>query len=229
MFTDMDSSNILGILSEAKETYGNDVVFLSSFSNEDMIIFDTICKNHLGIDIYTIDTGRLNQETYEFIDQVSRDYGIRINYLVPDAEALSSMLSNYGPQPFYESVEKRKLCCKIRKVDPLSRLLSNKKAWITGIRSEQTIERKNSSRVEINNGTVKINPIIDWTYDMVLKEVEKRKLPFNKLYNLGYRSIGCEPCTRPLYPGESERDGRWWWEGSSKECGIHTSKFGDSR
>lgn len=217
------------ILEASKDTFGDDIVFLCSFSNEDMIILDSLCRNKINIDTYTIDTGRLNPETYEFIDEISKRYEIKLNYLVPESVPLQTMLLQNGPQLFYESIEKRKLCCKIRKVDPLSKLLSGKKAWISGIRSTQTEERKRSKMYENTNGLTKINPLIEWTDEKVNAVIQNIGIPSNRLYDKGYRSIGCQPCTRPVFPGEGERDGRWWWENGSKECGIHTSNFGDSQ
>lgn len=217
------------ILEASKDTFGDDIVFLCSFSNEDMIILDSLCRNKINIDTYTIDTGRLNPETYEFIDEISKRYEIKLNYLVPESVPLQTMLLQNGPQLFYESIEKRKLCCKIRKVDPLSKLLSGKKAWISGIRSTQTEERKRSKMYENTNGLTKINPLIEWTDEKVNAVIQNLGIPSNRLYDKGYRSIGCQPCTRPVFPGEGERDGRWWWENGSKECGIHTSNFGDSQ
>lgn len=217
------------VLEASKDTFGDDIVFLCSFSNEDMIILDSLCRNKINIDTYTIDTGRLNPETYEFIDEISKRYEIKLNYLVPESVPLQTMLLQNGPQLFYESIEKRKLCCKIRKVDPLSKLLSGKKAWISGIRSTQTEERKRSKMYENTNGLTKINPLIEWTDEKVNAVIQNLGIPSNRLYDKGYRSIGCQPCTRPVFPGEGERDGRWWWENGSKECGIHTSNFGDSQ
>lgn len=217
------------ILEASKDTFGDDIVFLCSFSNEDMIILDSLCRNKINIDTYTIDTGRLNPETYEFIDEISKRYEIKLNYLVPESVPLQTMLLQNGPQLFYESIEKRKLCCKIRKVDPLSKLLCGKKAWISGIRSTQTEERKRSKMYENTNGLTKINPLIEWTDEKVNAVIQNLGIPANRLYDKGYRSIGCQPCTRPVFPGEGERDGRWWWENGSKECGIHTSNFGDSQ
>ncbi len=216
------------VLKTSQLYFGNDIVFLCSFSNEDMIILDSLCRNHIPIDIYTIDTGRLNPETYEFIDEVIKRYEVKLNYLVPDSGSLQSMLLENGPQLFYESVEKRKLCCKIRKVDPLSKLLTGKRAWISGIRSTQTSERQKFKLYEVNNGLTKINPLIDWTDEDVKTVIQSLGIPANKLYRKGYRSIGCYPCTRPVFEGEGDRDGRWWWENGSKECGIHTSNLGGS-
>ncbi len=221
--------SLFRVLGDAKKTFGTNIVFLCSFSNEDMIILDCISRNNLGIDVYTIDTGRLNPETYEFINEASRHYGIKLNYIVPEEDSLKLMLYQYGPMLFYDNVEYRKLCCRIRKVDPLLKLLSGKKAWISGIRSEQTEERNRSSMFENNGGMMKINPIINWTQKNVRDAIERLKIPSNKLYSKGYKSIGCQPCTRPVYDGESERDGRWWWENGSKECGIHISRMKGTR
>jgi phosphoadenosine phosphosulfate reductase len=214
------------VLRSSQIEFGKDIVFLCSFSNEDMIILDSLCRNHIDMDIYTIDTGRLNPETYEFMDEVLKRYEIKINYLVPDNAELKIMLSQHGPQLFYESIEKRKLCCQIRKVDPLRTLLKEKRAWISGIRGTQTEERKTFKLRETKDSLTKINPLIDWTDEKVKTVIQSLKIHSNKLYMKGYKSIGCLPCTRPVFEGEGERDGRWWWENGSKECGIHTSNLG---
>ncbi|MHB8360664.1 MAG: phosphoadenylyl-sulfate reductase [Thermoplasmataceae archaeon] len=219
-------AQVINLLQEAETQFDDQVIFLCSFSMEDMIILDIINRERLGIEIYTIDTGRLNPETYEFMDMVRKQYSLKIKFLFPDSGSVEKMLESHGPNLFYDNVENRKLCCNIRKVDPLSKLLETKRAWITGIRSDQTAERKISGFWETKNGIVKINPLIFWSVEQVKKEIELRNIPVNHLYSKGYRSIGCAPCTRAVQLNEGERAGRWWWESGSKECGIHLSKSG---
>lgn len=201
---------------------GGKEFLLSSFSKEDMIILDLMLKNDLHRDVYTIDTGMLNQETYSFIHSIKKEYNLKIRFLFPNSGDVEEMLNIYGPNLFYEGVENRKMCCNVRKVTPLKKLLDERSDWITGIRSEQTELRRNSSLIEMKGRYRKCNPLLNWTLVDVNEYVEKEKIPLNPLYSKGYKSIGCAPCT---IPSEGERDGRWWWESGVKECGIH--KGGD--
>ncbi len=195
---------------------------LSSFSKEDMIILHLMTENDLFRDVYTIDTGMLNQETYSFIHKIKNEYGVSIKFLFPDFKDIENMLSTYGPNLFYESVQKRELCCSLRKVNPLKRLLLERNYWITGIRSEQTEVRKKSALIEINDSYKKCNPLLNWDSVDVDKFVKSENIPINSLYSKGYRSIGCAPCSMP---SSGNRDGRWWWEDGVRECGIH--RIGD--
>lgn len=221
------------ILRWAVKEFRDKVVFSSSFSAEDIVITDMlvkVCRSE-GIEpnIFTIDTGRLPNETYEIIDKVREKYGINIKVYFPDYKEVEEMVGKYGMNLFYESVEKREMCCEIRKVKPLKRALNGMSAWITGLRREQSITRKDVKKVEIDNihgGIYKINPIVDWSEGQVWEYIKLNKLPYNSLYDRGYASIGCEPCTRAIRRIEDIRAGRWWWESPEhRECGIHVKKF----
>jgi len=197
----------------------------SSFGAEDTVIMDIMLKINPKFRFFTLDTGRLPQETYDIIDVVRKRYDITIEVLFPDSKEVEEMVREKGINLFYDSVENRKLCCEIRKVHPINRILSTLDGWITGLRREQTEVRKDVSMFQIDHGhgeILKINPIIDWTWNDVQDYIKKNDLPYNSLLDKGYPSIGCEPCTRPIKPGEDLRSGRWWWEqGEHKECGLH--------
>ncbi len=201
------------------------IALASSFGAEDVVIIDMLMKIDKNARVFTLDTGRLNQETYDVMDAIRERYGISIEVYFPDKEDVEKMVREHGMNLFYKSVEYRKLCCEVRKVKPLNRALSNLDAWITGLRREQTDTRSNIMKVEIDhahNGIVKINPLADWTWSMVWDYIKKNNVPYNKLHDKGYPSIGCEPCTRAIREGEPFRAGRWWWEDRAhKECGLH--------
>ena len=200
-------------------------VFASSFGAEDMVLLDLIAWDGLAIDVFTLDTGRLPRETHELIGRVRRHYGLLIDVVTPRAASVDAYVAKHGLDGFYEGIEQRKACCKARKVEPLKRALRGKKAWITGLRREQAESR---SVIELRgfdeaHGLWKFNPLADWTGDDVWAYLRSRKVPYNALHDRGYPSIGCEPCTRAVKPGEDARAGRWWWErgGAAKECGLH--------
>lgn len=213
------------VLRWALAQYQPRIALASSFGAEDVVIIDMLRKINKDAKIFTLDTGRLNQETYDVMDKIREKYGIRIEVYFPDQKEIEEMVREYGINLFYKSVEYRKLCCEIRKVKPLNRALTNLDAWITGLRREQTDTRSNVKKVEIDNahnGIVKINPLADWRWEEVWDYIKKNDVPYNKLHDKGYPSIGCEPCTRAIKEGESFRAGRWWWEDNShKECGLH--------
>jgi len=196
----------------------------SSFGAEDSVIINMMVKINPKARFFTLDTGRLNPETYTIMDELSK-YSITFEVMFPDAKEVEEMVTAKGINLFYDSVENRQLCCGIRKVHPLRNMLANLVGWITGIQRDQTSIRKNSSMLEIDekyNGIVKINPLIDWIWDQVWDYIKKNKVPYHKLLDKGYLSIGCEPCTRAIKPGEDLRAGRWWWESNEhKECGLH--------
>jgi thioredoxin-dependent adenylylsulfate APS reductase len=174
--------------------------------------------------VFTIDTGRLPQETYNVMDHVREKYGIPIEVYFPRAEDVEEMVRKHGLNLFYKSVELRILCCHVRKVEPLKRALSGLDAWITGLRREQAPTRAVIKKVEVdhvNGGIIKINPLADWTSQQVWEYIREKGVPYNALYDHGYLSIGCAPCTRPIKQGEDPRSGRWWWEKGIKECGLH--------
>jgi len=197
----------------------------SSFGAEDAVIIDIMHKINPKFRFFTLDTGRLPQETYDIMDIVRKKYNITIEVLFPDTTEVENMVKEKGINLFYESVENRKLCCEIRKVHPINKILSTLDGWITGIRRDQTEVRKDVSIFQIDynhNGILKINPIIDWTWNQIQDYIKKNNLPYNSLLDKGYPSIGCEPCTRAIKSGEELRAGRWWWEqGEHKECGLH--------
>lgn len=213
------------LLGWTRNNFGKDTVMTSSFGAEDMVIIDLLSRNNIEIGIATIDTGRLPEETYDLMERASDKYGIPIQLYFPDYTEVERMVSDMGMNLFYRSIEKRKLCCNIRKVEPLNRLLRGKKAWVTGLRADQTAFRKNAEIVEhdTQRQLVKINPLLNWSSVDVWDYIRKNDVPYNSLHDRGYPSIGCAPCTRAVEPGEDERAGRWWWESDVKECGLHVT------
>ena len=201
------------------------IAMASSFGAEDVVVIDMIMKINPKARIFTLDTGRLNQETYDVMDEIRKKYNMNIEVMFPDQNETEQMVRVNGMNLFYDSIGNRKLCCGIRKVHPLNRMLATLDGWITGLRADQTEVRLTSNRIEIDeqhNGIIKINPIIDWTWEQTWDYIKKNNIPYNKLHDKGFPSIGCEPCTRAIKPGESLRAGRWWWESDSqKECGLH--------
>jgi phosphoadenosine phosphosulfate reductase len=197
----------------------------SSFGAEDVVVIDMMMKINPKSRIFTLDTGRLNQETYDVMDEIRKKYDINIEVMFPDQNEVEQMVRVNGLNLFYNSIGNRKLCCGIRKVHPLNRMLSTLDGWITGLRADQTEVRLKANKIEIDeqhNGIIKINPIIEWTWEQTWDYIKKNNIPYNKLHDNGYPSIGCEPCTRAIKPGEPLRAGRWWWESDSqKECGLH--------
>ncbi|MCK9219497.1 MAG: phosphoadenylyl-sulfate reductase [Bacteroidales bacterium] len=207
----------------AKE-YKNKVTFSTSLGIEDQMITHIIATLHLPVNIFTLDTGRLFQETYDTLSITEKKYGIPIKLFFPDANHVEEMVKNKGINLFYESVEARKLCCYIRKIEPLKRALSGMTIWITGLRREQSPTRQDVQLVEwdTTHQMIKVNPLIQWTLKDVSEFVRKNYIPVNELHQKNFPSIGCMPCTRAVQPGEDLRAGRWWWEISqNKECGLH--------
>lgn len=201
------------------------VALASSFGAEDVVLIDMLTKINPEARIFTLDTGRLNQETYDVMDNLRSNYKIKFEVMFPNQDDVEAMVREHGMNLFYRSQANRKLCCGIRKVAPLTKILSTLDGWITGIRADQTQNRGNANKFEIDNqfgGILKANPLIDWTWVQVWDYIKVNKVPYNKLHNNGYPSIGCEPCTRAVKEGEDLRAGRWWWESESdKECGLH--------
>ena len=197
----------------------------SSFGAEDSVIMDIMLKINPKFRFFTLDTGRLPQETYDIMDVVRKKYNISIEVLFPDAQEVEDMVREKGVNLFYESVDNRKLCCEIRKVHPINKILNTLDGWITGLRRDQTKNREDLTIFQLDlghGGILKINPIVDWTSDEIQEYIKKNNLPQNSLLKKGYPSVGCEPCTRAIKPGEDLRAGRWWWEqDENKECGIH--------
>jgi phosphoadenosine phosphosulfate reductase len=213
------------LLRWALEAFGTGIALAWSGA-EDVAVLDMMhAIDPARTRVFTLDTGRLNPETYEFIDVVRRQYGIAVEVVFPEAAAVERMVREKGVNLFYHSLEDRKLCCRLRKVEPLRRALAGRDGWITGQRRGQSLTRSSLRKVEIDadhGGIVKLNPLADWTTAQVFDYLKARKVPRNRLHEQGYPSIGCAPCTRAVKPGEDERSGRWWWENAdSKECGLH--------
>ena len=203
--------------------YKDKVVFSTSFGQEDQVITALIAKSNLPITIFTLDTGRLFQETYDVFHKTLKKYKKEIKVCFPEATAVENLLQTKGPNSFYESVENRKECCFIRKVAPLTKALEGNEIWITGLRAEQSENRNNLDLFEYDAhfDIVKFNPLLKWTLEEVQKYIDDNNVPQNALHKQGFVSIGCAPCSRAITPGEDIRAGRWWWESSHKECGLH--------
>jgi phosphoadenosine phosphosulfate reductase len=197
--------------------------FACSFGAEDMVLLDAIANHARRIEVFTLDTGRLPEETQALLEAVRDKYPISIRTYFPDAAVVQNWVEQNGPNAFYKSVAQRQQCCHIRKVEPLQRALVGKKSWITGLRREQSQARQGLEREgwDEGNGLIKINPLLDWTYMDVWAYIRDHSVPYNALHDRGYPSIGCAPCTRAVEDGEDFRAGRWWWETTTKECGLH--------
>jgi phosphoadenosine phosphosulfate reductase len=223
---EMESKSATEILKWGFEKFGDKMVLASSFGAEDVVLIDMMCKINRNLTrVFTLDTGRLNQETYDLIDKIRKKYDIIVDVYFPNANDVEKMVASKGMNLMYDSVENRKLCCNIRKIEPLKRALKQFDCWITGLRREQTITRNKILKIEIdslNNNIIKLNPLADWTNEEIWKHIHENKVPYNELHDKGYPSIGCEPCTRAIKKGEDPRAGRWWWENDAhKECGLH--------
>lgn len=208
-----------------REIVGGQVKLACSFSVEDVTVIDLLQSHLENLTIFAIDTGRLNEETYEIAETITMRYGINIEWYFPKQSTVEELESTKGLFSFRGSLENRKECCFVRKVEPLQRAIGGATAWVTGMRRQQNVTRAEQQPLEIdhiNGGLVKINPLTYWTEQDVWSHVTKHRLPVNALYQKGYASIGCAPCTRALVEGESTRDGRWWWEKAEhRECGLH--------
>jgi phosphoadenosine phosphosulfate reductase len=224
-FEDFEHESAAQVVAWAAESFGKRAALASSFGVEDMVLTDMICKTEPRITIFTLDTGRLPEETYQLMDETRAKYGVSIEVYFPDARKVEEMVRSRGMNLFYESLDNRKMCCAVRKVEPLGRALSDKAAWLTGLRRDQTSTRANVSKVAADpdrDGVLKISPIADWSSKQVWDYVRANNVPYNVLHDSGFPSIGCEPCTRAVKEGEDPRSGRWWWEqGYARECGLH--------
>ncbi|MFA6059842.1 MAG: phosphoadenylyl-sulfate reductase [Taibaiella sp.] len=210
------------MLSELSSRFPGAVTFSTSFSYEDQVITNLI-DGH-SITIFTLDTGRLFKSSYSTWQATNERFGLKIKAYYPDWQSLESFLSENGPDSFYQSIAQRKQCCFLRKVAPLKRALQHQSVWIAGLRAEHSSDRKKMEQLEWDkdNRIIKYHPLLHWTEEEVKQYVHRHQLPYNILHDQGYASIGCEPCTRPIKPGEDFRAGRWWWEQSdNKECGLH--------
>jgi len=223
-FTDQD---IIQKIEQLTVNHPGKVIFTTSFGYEDQVITDMIFRNDLPVKVITLDTGRMFEETYKVFRSTLERYGKPIEVYFPPTDKVEKLLNEKGPFSFYESIENRKECCFIRKVIPLKRALEGNEIWITGLRASQSENRSNLHEFEWDEGNqkVKFNPLINWSLDEVKDYVKKNNVPYNVLHDKGFVSIGCEPCTRAIKPGEDFRAGRWWWEkNSGKECGLHESE-----
>lgn len=223
----LESKDAEEVLRWGVESFSPKIAFSSSFGAEDVVVIDLLSRIQPRVTIFTLDTGRLPEETYEVMDRIRERYGVKIVSYFPQREAVERLEREKGFYSFRQSVENRKECCAIRKVEPLNRALSGLEAWITGLRREQALTRTRLEKVEADlshGGIAKLNPLADWTTEQVWDHIRKTQVPYNKLHDLGFPSIGCAPCTRAVRPGEELRAGRWWWElPENKECGLHVN------
>jgi phosphoadenosine phosphosulfate reductase len=213
----------IAILKRAASEHAS-VVFANSLGAEDMVLTDLIARHQPDIQMFSLDTGRLPKETYDLIAEVGKRYAIQLKVYFPDSKLTEEYVEKYGINGFYDSVESRKACCFARKVEPLRRALKGKDAWITGMRRDQAVTRGTLevSSFDADNGLQKINPLLDWTNNEVWAYIREHDVPYNRLHDQFYPSIGCAPCTRSITVGEDIRAGRWWWENpENKECGLH--------
>lgn len=213
------------IIQKLVSQFPDEVCFSSSFSFEDQVITDLV--RNFPIKIFTLDTGRLFEDTYNTWNLTRSKYKVNIKAYYPNQEELEPFIQENGPDSFYRSVDNRKTCCDIRKVHPLKRALKGNKVWITGLRAEHSVARENLSKLEWDesNQIIKFHPLLFWTTEEVKAYIKQNQIPYNILHDKGFVSIGCAPCTRAIQPGEDFRAGRWWWEDASKkECGLHVHK-----
>ncbi len=223
----LESKTAQEILAWALAEFDPRIALAASFGAEDVVIIDMLMKLNAKARVFTLDTGRLHSETYSVMEAIRQRYGLVIEVYFPKAGAVEAMVRKHGVNLFYKSVENRKLCCDVRKVEPLGRALAGLDAWISGLRREQAATRTEVRKVEVDTdrgGIIKVNPLADWTWDQVRKYIRTYNVPYNALHDQGYPSIGCAPCTRAVKPAEDLRAGRWWWEENhkAKECGLHS-------
>jgi len=224
--SEFEAKSAEDILRWALSSYHPKISIASSFGAEDVALIDMAVRIQPQVRVFTLDTGRLHQETYDVMEAIRIKYEIPIEVYFPNAERVETMVREKGLNLFYGSIDNRKMCCGIRKVEPLKRALSTVSAWLTGQRREQSITRGRLQKVEWDaehsGGIAKINPLADWNRDQVWDYIKKNNVPYNVLHDRGFASIGCAPCTRAIQKGEDERAGRWWWETpENKECGLH--------
>ncbi len=219
----LEQASLLEALQIVAKQFPEGVVFSSSFGQEDQVIADAIWRNDLPVKVFTLDTGRLFQETYDLMDITRARYKKDFSVYFPDYRKVEEYVEEHGFNGFYDSVENRKSCCHIRKVEPLNRALQGAKVWISGLRADQSDNRGSMTIWEWDEHRqlYKFNPLIGWSYEEVLEYLRENNVPYNRLHDQGFISIGCAPCTRAVQPGEHPRAGRWWWETSKKECGLH--------
>ena len=223
-----DTQTAEAVLRWALKNYHPRIALSNSLQTEDMVVLDIACRIEPKVRVFTLDTGRLHQETYNMMDRVRDRYGVKLEVLFPDEGEVRKMVESKGLNLFYESIENRHECCGVRKVKPLQKLLAGLDAWVTGLRRDQWASRTNLKKVEnddANGGILKLNPIADWSQEQLDDYVKANNVPQHQLYSKGFTSIGCLPCTRATQPGENPRAGRWWWEeAEQKECGLHVAE-----
>ncbi len=220
------------VLTAAALEFSGSVTLASSLGSEDQVLTDMMAKSGSDADVFVLDTGRLNAETQDVLSASQSKYDLRYRVFKPETGAVEAYVAAHGLDAFYDSIELRKKCCGIRKVVPLNNALTGYKAWVTGIRRAQSVTRMETPLVEWDEAhqMVKINPLYLWSKKQVWSYIGENEVPYNALHDMGYASIGCEPCTRAVKAGEDERAGRWWWEAPEhKECGLHVSTKGDGK
>ncbi len=225
---EFESKSAQEVLKWALRKYKGKIALASSFGAEDVVLIDTMVKINPKSRIFTLDTGRLPQETYNVMEEIRKKYKVKIEVYYPDTRRVEEMIKEHGPNLFYKSIDLRQLCCKVRKIEPLERAFLGLSAWVCGLRREQAVTRTEIKKVEIDQAhgaIVKVNPLADWTEKEVWDYIKKNHIPYNKLHDRHYPSIGCAPCTRAIRSGEDVRAGRWWWESPEKrECGLHCKR-----
>ncbi len=217
-------TDAIGLLSYFLNEYKGKIALSSSLGLEDQVLTEMVCSIDKNVRIFTLDTGRLFPETYDLIHRTNQKFGIQTQVYFPDAAQVEDMVHSKGINLFYNSVEDRKNCCRIRKIEPLKRAFAGLDVWICGLRRDQSVTRAEMQPIEWdeNNGLIKLNPLIDWSEEQVRNYIKEHKIPYNPLHDKDFPSIGCQPCTRAILPGEDLRAGRWWWENpDTKECGLH--------
>ncbi|MEE9229580.1 MAG: phosphoadenylyl-sulfate reductase [Acidobacteriota bacterium] len=227
-YAELNKAGAEEVLKWAFERFHPNIALASSFGAEDMVVLDMIRKLNPEARVFSLDTQRLHTETYDLLHRAEQKYNLKVERMTPQADAVEEMVREHGLNLFYDSVDKRKMCCGVRKVKPLKRILSTLQAWITGLRRDQAATRADVHKVGVDEGfggIIKVNPIADWSSDQVWDYIRVHDVPYNLLHDRGFPSIGCEPCTRPVKPGEDPRAGRWWWElgAGQKECGLHAT------
>lgn len=222
---ELDDATPEEVLEYTLERWGDQAAICTSFQAEGMVLLDMAWRISPEVRVFTVDTGRLPDETYEVVEAVRKRYGLAVEIHFPEAAQVEGMTHRFGPNLFYRAVPARLYCCHVRKVEPIRRALGGLDAWVTGLRREQWASRSNIRKVEVDHdhgGLAKVSPLADWTIEEVWEYIDEHDVPRHPLYEKGYTSIGCSPCTRPTAPGEDPRAGRWWWETNApKECGIH--------
>jgi len=228
--TEIEARTSSELIEWALATFGDHFAIATAFQKSGMVVVDLAARTGRPFRVFTLDTGRLPEETLRMADRVRARYGVTVERVTPDPAEVAAMVQEHGPDLFYDGVEFRRLCCDVRKVRPLTRKLRELDAWATGLRRDQAETRATVPKITDVDGRIKINPLADWTSAEVDEYIRLHDIPVHPLYDRGYRSIGCAPCTRAVEPGEEERAGRWWWERESKkECGIHFTADGAVR